>query len=149
MIEKLYDRFKKDFSKFLVGMEKTFDEVWQEFLQEMTLKKAEIESKIEGLEKNKSTLEDEEKTLISDISKLSNNKLKLSAAIDELEKRNKSVSEELLKNTEKIEELKNKDSILKSKEEELGLKEITQKAKDDSIREREARINSIFNKINS
>uniref|UniRef100_A0A6M3IQ25 Uncharacterized protein n=1 Tax=viral metagenome TaxID=1070528 RepID=A0A6M3IQ25_9ZZZZ len=149
MIDKLYDRFKKDFSKFLVGMEKTFDEVWQEFLQEMTLKKAEIESKIEGLEKNKSTLEDEEKTLISDISKLSNNKLKLSAAIDELEKRNKSVSEELLKNTEKIEELKNKDSILKSKEEELGLKEITQKAKDDSIREREARINSIFNKINS
>jgi len=149
MIDKLYDRFKSDFAQFLVGMEKTFDEVWQEFLSEMTTKKAEIENKIETLENKKDNLDKENASLISVVNKLNDNKKKLTEIITAFEKKNKDISDELLLNTEKIEQLKKKEKELSAKEEELSLKEIGQRAKDESLREREARINSIFTKINS
>ena len=148
MMETIYEKYKGEFAEFIKRLEVDFDKVFKETLESLSIRKSSLDAKITELEKTSKDLSSEIKKFSTELLDLNQKTKDASESLKSLDEKRLGLAEDVLAAEDIIKESKLKMDDLNKKDEDLQNREIAMGVKSENLREREARINTIMNKIN-
>jgi chromosome segregation ATPase len=147
-MDTLYEKFKTEFGELLKRMGMDFDTAWKSMLEDLSIKKAALESKVVELESKHKNLDIEVKKFSGELLDLDFKIKKAKENLKALEDKKLSMAEAVLAAEKTINEAKLAIDDLNKKQEKLDDTELAIKVKEGNLQEREARMNRILNKVN-